>query len=74
MKWGPVLGNTMIIILITLYQWPKLDQHYKKDKAAFITLSVIGWLLANLLIFYPELPGPSKLIDNMYKPLGKLLE
>ena len=74
MKWGPVLGSILIVILMILYQWPKLQQNKKKDKAAFITLSVIGLLLANLLIFYPDIPGPTELIDLMYKPLGKLLE
>lgn len=34
----------------------------------------MGWILAVLLIFFPEMPGPTDLIDWIFKPLGKMLE
>jgi hypothetical protein len=74
MSWGPVFGSTLIVICMTLYQLPKINQNQKKEKAAFITLSIIGWLLAIMLIFFPKNPGPSEWIDILYKPLGKILE
>jgi hypothetical protein len=74
MKWGPVLGCSFLVMCIILYQWPKIKQHQKKEKGALITLSIFAWLLANLLIFFPDVPGPTELIDWIYKPLGKLLE
>ncbi|SFL14896.1 hypothetical protein SAMN03159341_103484 [Paenibacillus sp. 1_12] len=34
----------------------------------------IGWILAILLIVKPNLPGPTQLIESVYKPLGDLLK
>ncbi|MBM7653883.1 hypothetical protein [Neobacillus cucumis] len=74
MKWGPLLGCTALIILIILFQWPKLNQDQKKEKAALIILSALGWIMANLLLFFPDIPGPTELVDWIYRPLGKLIE
>ena len=74
MKWGPLLGCTTLIILIILFQWPKLNQDQKKEKAALIILSALGWIMANLLLFFPDIPGPTELVDWIYRPLGKLIE
>lgn len=74
MKWGPVFVIILIMILMLLFQWPKLGKKQKREKAAFLSLSILSWLLAILLIFFPEMPGPTQMIDWLYKPLGKLLE
>lgn len=68
-----LFGIAVAGLLMFLYEWPKL-QHKKKEKAAFTTLTLIGCMLAVLLLYYPELPGPTQLVDAVYKPLGKLLE
>lgn len=97
MKWAAIAGITIVMLLIVLFEWPKLNhgsqsgqvsqgeqgnqgsqgnqsQGQKKDKAAFITLSLIAWLLAGLMVFYPDMPGPTELVDMLFKPLGRLLE
>ena len=74
MKWGPVLGTTFLVFFIVMYQWSKLNQNQKKEKVVLILFSVFGWLVANLLIFFPNAPGPTELIELLYRPLGKLLE
>jgi multisubunit Na+/H+ antiporter MnhB subunit len=74
MKWGWVIGLTVILLMIVWYEWPKMNPNQKKEKAAFATLSVLGWVLAVLLVFQPELPGPTQLVEFIYKPFGKLLE
>jgi multisubunit Na+/H+ antiporter MnhB subunit len=74
MKWGPAFGTTFLVFLIVLYQWSKLKQNQKKEKVVLMFISSMGWLLAILLIFFPNMPGPSELIDYLYRPLGKLLE
>ncbi|WP_026574189.1 hypothetical protein [Bacillus sp. UNC438CL73TsuS30] len=73
MKWGVLLGSLLIVLAIILYQWPKLHQHQKRDKIAFLALTILGWILAILLIFFPELPGPTQFVSWMYEPLGKWL-
>ncbi|WP_134701155.1 hypothetical protein [Ammoniphilus sp. YIM 78166] len=74
MKWGAIVGATFIVSLMTLYEWPKLNRKQKKEKAAFVALTGMGWLLAILLAHFPELPSPTKVVEAVYKPLGKLLE
>lgn len=74
MKWGALLGYSFLIICIVMFQWVKIKQDNKKEKAALISLSLLGWILATLLMFIPELPGPTQLIDHIFKPLGKLIE
>ncbi|MCZ8515133.1 hypothetical protein O9H85_22470 [Paenibacillus filicis] len=74
MKWGAVLGATVILFLMALYEWPKMNQEPKKEKAVFVSLAAMGWILAVLLIFFPDMPGPTQLIDKIYKPLGRLIE
>lgn len=74
MKVVPLFISTLIIACMFLFQWPKLNQNQKKEKAAFITLTLFGWLLINFLFIFPNTPGPTEFIDFMYKPLGRLLE
>lgn len=73
MKWVSVLGITLIVVVMFMVEWPKFN-HLKKEKFAFAALTVIGYILANLLVFYPELPGPTQLFTAIYKPFGKILE
>ncbi|MEH7331232.1 hypothetical protein V7161_01090 [Neobacillus drentensis] len=67
-------GNDSAYIINGPFPDKKNKQKSKKDKVVLIVFSVFGWLIANLLIFFPDVPGPSELIDVLYKPLGKLLE
>jgi hypothetical protein len=71
---GPFFISTIIVICMFLFQWPKITREQKKEKAAFITLSIFGWLLINFLFIFPNTPGPTELIEFIYKPLGRLLE
>ncbi|UOF89276.1 hypothetical protein LSG31_15380 [Fodinisporobacter ferrooxydans] len=73
MKIGSVVGITVFVCLMALFQWPKMDQHPKKDKIAFVTLTAIGWILALLLIYFPDMPGPNKMVGAIFKPLEWLI-
>ncbi|CAN7591947.1 hypothetical protein [Paenibacillus sp. LjRoot56] len=73
MKWVSVLGITLLVTAITLLEWPKFS-HLSKEKMAFAALFMIGYVLAILLIFYPELPGPTQMATAIYKPFAKILE
>ncbi|MFC5446943.1 hypothetical protein [Paenibacillus aestuarii] len=74
MKWGLLCGIIAIVALIFVYEWPKISSNMHKEKVAFIVFSVIACLLAGLLIFFPDIPGPTMWVETVYKPLGKLLE
>jgi multisubunit Na+/H+ antiporter MnhB subunit len=68
------LGITVVLVFMTIYEWPKMKGQMKREKIAFATLTILGGVLAFLLVFYPEMPGPTQWIDAIYKPLGKFLE
>ncbi|HZH61584.1 MAG TPA: hypothetical protein VEY70_18840 [Metabacillus sp.] len=74
MNLASVFGITLVAILITLYEWPKMKKNQKKEKWTFVTLTMAGWLLAVLLVFFPDMPGPTHFIDMIFKHLGKLLQ
>jgi multisubunit Na+/H+ antiporter MnhB subunit len=74
MNLASVFGITVVVVLITLYEWPKMNRDQKKEKVAFVTLTGSGWLLAVLLVFFPDIQGPTNLIDAIFRPLGKFLE
>jgi len=74
MKWITVLGITICVVLIVWYEWPKINRNQKEEKVVFVALTAMGWLLAILLLFFPDMPGPTQMIEMLFKPLGKMLE
>lgn len=74
MKLGFALGITITVALIAMFEWRKIDQKLSKEKIAFVALTLLGWLLAILLVFYPDMPGPTQLVETIFKPFSKLLE
>ncbi|ALS21405.1 MULTISPECIES: hypothetical protein [Paenibacillus] len=74
MEWVKVLGIAAVLVCMTLYEWPRMKRQMKKEKTAFAALTVLGGILACLLVFYPETPGPTQCIDAMYKPLVNVVE
>ncbi|WP_314003823.1 hypothetical protein [uncultured Paenibacillus sp.] len=74
MKFAAITGITVLMILMTLYEWPKMNPKQKKEKAAFLALAGMGWMLAVTLIINPDMPGPTQIIDAIYRPLGMSLE
>ncbi|MDP4084983.1 MAG: hypothetical protein Q8934_10265 [Bacillota bacterium] len=74
MRWGPIIASTITVLFIFLFEWPKLQKNQKKEKFIFIILTSMGWCISILLFFFPDLPGPTKFIDLLFKPLGRMLE
>jgi UDP-N-acetylmuramyl pentapeptide phosphotransferase/UDP-N-acetylglucosamine-1-phosphate transferase len=74
MKAGAFLGLTLLAIAIFLWDWRKLSRQSLGLRSAFIAITLLGWGLAVLLVYFPELPGPTQLVDTIFKPLGKTLE
>lgn len=72
MKWGLFLGMSTLVGLIILFEWPKLKPLPRKDKVSFFTLMFIGWFLS--MFDLPNVPGPTSVIETLFKPLAKMLE
>lgn len=73
MKWVGVLAATIAAGFVFLYGWPRLYQKEKKEKVMFIALTFTGWLLGIFLAFFPDMPGPTQLVNTIYSPLSKIL-
>lgn len=74
MKWAEVLGFAAVLVFMVLYDWPKMTQQMKREKMVYGILTGLGAILSVLLVFYPEMPGPTQWFDVMYKPLVNLME
>lgn len=72
MRWGAFFATTVIVALITLYQWPRMKQNPKKDKMAFITLLLIGWVLS--MFDLPNIGGPTAWVEALFRPFGRFME
>jgi hypothetical protein len=67
MKVVGILGLTVILLFIFLIQRPGLKKSGKRVKMAFFSIMVVNWVLAVLLVIFPEMPGPGQLVDFLYK-------
>ncbi|MGQ7889282.1 hypothetical protein [Paenibacillus sp. WC2504] len=73
MKWVSVMGITLIVLVIFQFEWLKI-KHLWKEKVSFSTIMVLGYILAVTLVFYPDLPGPTHVLEVIYEPFAKILE
>ncbi|MBW7477109.1 hypothetical protein K0T92_20545 [Paenibacillus oenotherae] len=69
MKASYFLCITLIVAFIYLLEWRGIPQNSLKERAAFLMLTSIGWLLAVLLLFFPAISGPSRWIDALFSPI-----
>ncbi|MDQ8734179.1 hypothetical protein [Paenibacillus sp. LHD-38] len=65
-------GVTIAALLILWFEWPRMKAKPIKDKAALVSLLLIGWLLTMLDL--PNTPGPTTLLEAIFKPFRGLVE
>ncbi|MFP3125246.1 hypothetical protein OH784_21405 [Ectobacillus funiculus] len=73
MTWFFVIGITLVVVLMILYEWPRMNPNQKKEKSVFIILIAMEWALAILLLFFPDLPRPEQMIEAVFNRLVKFL-
>ncbi|RBW70092.1 hypothetical protein DS031_07805 [Bacillus taeanensis] len=73
MVWFFIIGITLLAALMVLYEWPRMKSIRKREKSTFIILVVMEWLLAIVLLFYPNLPSPVQMLETVFQPLSKIL-
>ncbi|MFD2371549.1 hypothetical protein ACFSO0_16605 [Brevibacillus sp. GCM10020057] len=72
MKWGLMISMTALAITMILFEWRRLSKLPKRDKVAFISLVIIAWGLS--MFDLQQLPGPTTVLQAIFKPLERLLE
>lgn len=73
MKWPYVLAATVIALIIAMFEKRRWSTLIRKEKITVVTTMLIGWTLTAMLLINPFLPGPSHLLDVLFKPLVKWL-
>ncbi|WP_124727491.1 hypothetical protein [Staphylospora marina] len=67
---GKVFLITVFVLLIFLFDWSQIDARRTKERIVFVAVTFIGWLLSVLLVFYPDMPGPTQLMEWLLGPLS----
>jgi hypothetical protein len=49
-----------------------MRENPKKDKIAFFTLLLIGWVLS--MFDLPHMGGPTAWIETLFRPFGQFME
>lgn len=70
MKWGAIIGITLVIVLTISFEWSTLRKSPWKTKAAYAVLLLAGWGIAIALVHYPGMPGPTQVFLKAFKPLS----
>lgn len=74
MKIASLLGISVVSGFIVLSEWRHLHRKPRNEKAAVLTITILGWMLAVILLYFPNVAGPSELASYLFHPLSKLLE
>jgi hypothetical protein len=73
MIFGKMLAVTVVGLLIVGFELPKINRKYKKERAALLVFTAFGWVLWLLIIYFPDLPGPTHFMQDLLRPLGRML-
>ncbi|GGC78632.1 hypothetical protein GCM10007216_06400 [Thalassobacillus devorans] len=73
MNWLSLIGVSLVVLLLFLYEWSKMDHTQVKEKRTFIFLLAGVWLIAVMLIFFPDVSGPIDLITFLFRPMENFL-
>ncbi|MCJ8008317.1 hypothetical protein ACFFF5_16395 [Lederbergia wuyishanensis] len=72
-RWGVFFLVAGLIVVIILFQWPKIKQAPKKDKWALFILFFIAWGLSLFNLQYIE--GPNSILEKLLDPtFGKFMK
>ncbi|MGF7089227.1 hypothetical protein JOD24_003108 [Kroppenstedtia sanguinis] len=74
MKGLILLGITVIALFIGGYEWWSIHTGRRKEKVILILMLTLGWVLAGLLLYFPDLPGPGNLLEKILSPLIRWME
>ncbi|GAA4863768.1 hypothetical protein GCM10023310_49090 [Paenibacillus vulneris] len=74
MTWLNLTGVTCVTALMVWAEWRGLEFDCKRERAALIAIAAAGWLVAVLVLVFPNMPGPIELFNNILKPLASGLK
>lgn len=69
MTWLYVTGVTGVAALMVWAEWRGLERANKKERMALIAVAATGWIVAVLVLVFPNMPGPIEFFNSLLKPL-----
>jgi len=69
-----IMGILLVSFLIVWFEWTRLHPKQKKEWKTILFLLGLSCTLAILLVFYPEMPGPTQLVERIYHPFLSVLK
>lgn len=69
MTWLYVTGVTGVTALMVWAEWRGLEPDNKKERIAMTAVAASGWLVAVLVLVFPNWPGPIEFFNSLLKPL-----
>lgn len=74
MTWKSIAIWMAICAVIAIAQWIQVRRAPTREKAAWVVVLLLGFLLAAALMIDPELPGPTQLVNKVFGRLGALIQ
>ncbi|GGJ60173.1 multisubunit Na+/H+ antiporter MnhB subunit [Anoxybacillus voinovskiensis] len=71
---GVLFGSIVVVVLIFLLELPRFRRAEKKEKTVFLVLLALGMALAVVLIYFPDVPGPTQLVHYIFEPLARVFK
>lgn len=69
MTWLYVTGVTGVAALMVWAEWRGLEPDNKKERIAMTAVAASGWLVAVIVLVFPNWPGPIEFFNSLLKPL-----
>lgn len=68
-----VCAVIVLVLLITWFEWPKMNPRHKKEKIAFGILMFAGFALSAILIYFPNMYGPIDFVNQLFGSIGEAI-
>ncbi|EHS57632.1 hypothetical protein WG8_2588 [Paenibacillus sp. Aloe-11] len=69
MIWLNMAGTTFVCALIVWAEWHCLGDNQKRERVSLIAVTGAVWLIAVLILMFPDIPGPIVMLNSIFKPL-----
>ncbi|WP_152397851.1 hypothetical protein [Paenibacillus cellulositrophicus] len=73
MIWMKVAGITVVVVIIACFEWVRLDIGRVRERVVLVSIAGLSWIAALMAVLFPEMPGPIRWVEWLYRPLSGLL-
>jgi 4-amino-4-deoxy-L-arabinose transferase-like glycosyltransferase len=71
---GATIAMMVLSYFIVYVSWKPLKKKQKKEKVAVVGITLFGLVSGIWLLYNPNLPSPTRIIELIFDPIRYLLE